>query len=196
MSQDMGKCKTSTQPRRSCPSSSNFATSFPAMPTPSWFGSTTRRSMHSPSPTGAMSSPSSPSRGRQSGQPSTLYARPVRANRFSLRRSSSRRRNVSMPAARRMTRQLPSLREFMPSNETRMDVGKHSWVRRLRHPGPKTWPSHLPRPNPNSECMHVTSLSLFPPQDPKSNCHMSGCDSIAFLWDATDLQTSKGDPPP
>jgi len=30
-----------------------------------------------------------------------------------------------MPAARRMTRQLPSLREFMPINETKMDVGKH-----------------------------------------------------------------------
>ena len=65
-----------------------------------------------------------------------------------------------MPAARRMTRQLPSLRKFMPINETRMDVGKHSWVRRLRHPGPKTWPSYPPQPNLFFECLNVTRLPL------------------------------------
>ena len=86
----------------------------------------------------------------------------VRSNRFSLLRSSSRRRSVSMPAARRMTRQLPSLRKFMPINDTRMDVGKHSYVRRLRHPRPNMWPSYPPCPNPNIECLHVTPL------DPRS----------------------------
>ena len=61
-------------------------------------------------------------------------------------------------------------REFMPINETQMDVGKYPESRRLRHPGPNLWPAHVPAAEPDSQILGCGLVAL-PPDAKKPGRH-------------------------